>query len=111
MKLNRLLALLLVLVFAIAGLASCREKKEGTPTVDEDLKGKTFGQEILLDEPLTKIAASETVTVPVSVRNTSNFSWPAAGDHPVRLSYHWLDKDRRVIVHDGERTLLAQDLP
>jgi hypothetical protein len=47
----------------------------------------------------------------VFVRNTSNFSWAASGDHPVRFAYHWFDGNSKEIVHDGERTLLTEDLP
>ena len=42
--------------------------------------------------------------------NTSSVTWPARGPHPVRLSYHWLNEAGEIVVFDGARTLLAEDL-
>ena len=40
--------------------------------------------------------------------------WPASGDptggYAVYLSYHWLDAAGTVVVHDGVRTKLPQDV-
>jgi hypothetical protein len=108
MKLERLLQLSFVLMIAVGGLFSCGENKdvgkaqESTPV---------FGQDIQLEGQLPRLVVLQSVKVPVSVRNTSNFSWTPSGDHPVRFAYHWFDKDGREVVHDGERTFLAADLP
>ena len=46
-------------------------------------------------------------TIEVMVTNTGTVSWPAGGDNPVRLSYHWL-RDGQMVVWDGVRTPLAR---
>jgi SAM-dependent methyltransferase len=44
----------------------------------------------------------------VRLRNSSYRTWTTSGDHPVRVSYHWLDRSGRVEVLDGERTNLPR---
>jgi hypothetical protein len=48
--------------------------------------------------------------VPFTIRNTSNFTWQAAGATPVSLSYHWSDSSGNIVVWDGIRTKLSRDL-
>jgi type VII secretion-associated serine protease mycosin len=47
----------------------------------------------------------------VTLTNTSNFVWAAAGADPVRLAFHWSDLAGRTIVWDGRRTVLPADVP
>jgi peptidoglycan hydrolase-like amidase len=51
------------------------------------------------------------VPVEVRVTNTGLQSWPAGGDAPVRLGYHWLDGDGKAVVWDGARIPLDRDVP
>jgi hypothetical protein len=60
--------------------------------------------------PVTGTASSRT-TVPITLGNTSNFAWPAAGANPVTLSYHWLTTAGKTVVWDGLRTKLTADVP
>jgi N-acetylmuramoyl-L-alanine amidase-like protein len=60
--------------------------------------------------PLTGTASSRT-TVPITLGNTSNFNWPAAGANPVTLSYHWINSAGKTVVWDGLRTKLTADVP
>jgi len=51
------------------------------------------------------------ITLNVTVRNTSIRPWPATGDQPVALSYHWIDPAKnQVIIFDGMRNHLPYDL-
>jgi hypothetical protein len=50
------------------------------------------------------------IAVPVTLKNTSNRTWTAAGPNPIRFSYHWADDAGNVLVLDGERTSLPADL-
>ena len=50
-------------------------------------------------------------SVPITVTNTGNFIWNAAGANPVDLSYHWSDASGNTAVWDGLRTKLALDVP
>jgi len=51
-------------------------------------------------------------TVPVTLTNTSNFTWSASGANPVDLSYHWWSlASNRTVLWEGLRTKLAADVP
>lgn len=52
----------------------------------------------------------EVVKLPVIVKNKSNFVWKTKGVDPVRFSYHWLDSNNKVVVIDGERTDLPENV-
>lgn len=49
------------------------------------------------------------IVTPVTVTNTSSFTWPAAGVSPVNLSYHWL-ANGQTVVWDGQRARFTQDV-
>jgi hypothetical protein len=49
-------------------------------------------------------------TIPVTVRNTSNFAWPVGGANPVTLSYHWSTPAGATVLWDGVRTKLSSDV-
>ena len=60
---------------------------------------------------VTTLAMSgEKASVPITVKNTSNFAWLAAGANPVTLSYHWSSPTGQTIVWDGLRTKLPSDV-
>jgi hypothetical protein len=72
---------------------------------------KEFSQELRSDAPPKTLRVSETVRIPVSVKNTGTVPWPAFGFKdmsPVHLAYHWLDETGRIYQRDGERTGLPQ---
>ena len=49
-------------------------------------------------------------TLEVRLTNSGTLTWPAAGPAPVRLAYHWIDAAGRVVIWDGQRTLLPRDI-
>lgn len=61
-----------------------------------------------------QMRAGETVVVAVWLGNAGNHVWPrgadAKGRKQVNLSYHWLDTNRQVVLMDGLRTPLLEDL-
>ena len=56
------------------------------------------------------LVAGAQSTLSVSVKNTGIRTWAAGGISPVHLSYHWLATDRSVVVWNGARGSLAQDV-
>ncbi len=57
------------------------------------------------------VSASAVLTTTVTVTNTSVQTWPATGERPVHVSYHWIQPaSRRVLILDGARTALPHDL-
>jgi hypothetical protein len=95
-------------LFALAGLAAnpwqaLRLRSEST--ADWYRAGYTVAPAALTLE------TGQVTTVSVTVRNEGVVPWPAAGDEAIHLSYHWLDgEDGRMVIFDGWRSLLPQDV-
>lgn len=75
-----------------------------------EVKEKRFAQEIQLAKPWKTGRVGETTQIPVNIKNTSNFVWSNAGANPVNFSYHWLDSKGKMVVFDGQRTVLPREL-
>ncbi len=61
--------------------------------------------------PVADLAAGQVVTVPVTITNYGQMTWPASGVLPVHISYHWLSASEEVyLVFDGLRTALPHDV-
>src|SRR5205814_2489435 len=61
--------------------------------------------------PLPTLSASEVVTVPLTLLNNGQMTWPATGVLPVDVSYHWLSAtEEEYLVFDGVRTALPHDI-
>jgi cell division septation protein DedD len=62
----------------------------------------------------TQMAADKTVSADIFVKNASARTWPSKPDqegrYVVNLAYHWLDRKGQVVVFEGLRTPLPQDL-
>jgi hypothetical protein len=72
---------------------------------------KEFAQEITVDSKIEKMRVKEVIEIPVSVKNTSNETWLAKnGEKSVFLAYHWRDKNDKMIVQEGIRTPLPNDI-
>jgi hypothetical protein len=86
--------------------------KHGSPTWKADgvQVGPRYRVAWLSVEVPSQGMAGETVTFPVRVRNDGALTWPPAGDHPVNLTYKWLDADGNVVVADGLRTPIGQEV-
>lgn len=72
---------------------------------------KKFSQEIQLLEPLKSAKAGTKIEIPILVRNTSNFVWEPKNSNPVKFAYNWSDSNGKIVVLDGERTILPTKLP
>ena len=62
--------------------------------------------------PITMVAG-QTNGVQVTLRNTSNRTWPAGGPHPIRLGYHWHKINGAEVppsLYDDNRTGLPHDV-
>jgi arabinofuranosyltransferase len=70
-----------------------------------------FAQKIVLKTNIGNLQVSEKNKILVEIKNTSTHVWPGGyAAKSVRLSYHWLNRSGKIIVYDGERTLMPQDL-
>jgi hypothetical protein len=57
--------------------------------------------------------AAQVVELGVKVTNHGSLTWPSVASdpsHPVRMSYHWIDANGKVVTHDGLRTELPREL-
>lgn len=71
--------------------------------------------EFLKHEIPRVMTAGQIEKVPVLIRNSGDQRWSARGwkdgRYRVSVAYHWADSDGRIVVFDGERTLLNRDVP
>lgn len=59
--------------------------------------------------PIGRLAPNELVHTPVTVRNAGLVAWRSDSVRPIRLAYHWLDAQTRLVVrYNGHRTPLPQ---
>jgi SpoIID/LytB domain protein len=58
----------------------------------------------------TSVLLGEQRTLAVTVTNSGNVPWTAAGANPINLSYHIFDSAGNVVVWDGARTGIVTDL-
>jgi hypothetical protein len=54
--------------------------------------------------------AGQTATVPVTIRNIGNGTFPTTSSFPVNLGYHWTSASGANVIWDGSRTPLGADV-
>ncbi|HMC68841.1 MAG TPA: hypothetical protein VKJ07_06790, partial [Mycobacteriales bacterium] len=59
---------------------------------------------------IPKFTAGQTTTLPVTIRNAGNGTFPTTNAYPVNLAYHWTTASGANVVWDGSRTPLGGDL-
>lgn len=74
------------------------------------LPSDAFKAKIVVSHPPKKIKTSSIFEVNTEVKNISQITWPAPQKNGVNLAYHWLDKNGKMVVFDGFRTSLPQEL-
>ncbi len=50
----------------------------------------------------------ESRNFPVRIRNEGALTWIPTGSNPVCLTYQWLNANRQIVIHDGQRTVLGR---
>ena len=84
--------------------------KGNAPRLSESGFKVTFGEHQIPSE----MTLGKTIQADINVTNSSDRSWPskpnANGKHAVNLAYHWLDRQGKVVVYDGERTHFSKNL-
>jgi SpoIID/LytB domain protein len=56
------------------------------------------------------VTAGAEMPVEIRITNTGVRPWPAGGDQPVRLGYHWYDANGKTVLWDGGRAALSSDV-
>jgi len=57
-----------------------------------------------------RVKAGAQFRVTIEIVNAGWSTWTGDGDHPVRVSYHWLTSDSAIAHFDGERTNLPRPI-
>lgn len=70
-----------------------------------------FDARIEIAELFAPMRACGTWHIVVHLTRSSTEAWPTTGEHPVYLSYHWLDTAGATVVHDGLRTPIPDEIP
>jgi hypothetical protein len=86
------------------------------PTIPKGapLPDRAFKAGISALNPPETMSAGQQATVQVKLKNTSDVTWPYAGDddgkYQIKLGNHWLDQNSKPVVIDDGRTPLTADL-
>jgi uncharacterized protein YcfL len=84
-------------------LTGCQSEPTSTPLTE-------FKAELKTTEPNKTIVAGDPASTQIAVKNTSSQAWPSKGTNPVRVSYHLLDSEKKLIPSEGVRTVLPNDV-
>jgi len=102
------------LVFGVTGCGKKQEAKKSQTVATSPLPDDAFKVKISIENPPSSIKINSSTQMKVKVKNISSVVWPSKGEpnaqYGINLSYHWLDKGGRVVVHDGVRTSLPYDI-
>ncbi len=93
--------------------------------IPDVLEAKEMWQRIIRGEPASRynavylepadmipdtLGTNMEFRIDMSVKNTGALKWEKEADHPVYLSYHWIDfDDRKMAEFDGKRSYLPVD--
>ena len=67
-----------------------------------------YNADIVMKSNLKRMFKAREKNVTVVIQNTGKAVWKAKGD--ILLSYHWLNENHEVVIWDGIRTELSQDV-
>jgi hypothetical protein len=56
----------------------------------------------------SEVHCNSQMVIPATIYNDTTTYW-GEGRYPIRVSYHWLDNDGKMVVFDGYRTQLGQN--
>ncbi|MHC5744432.1 MAG: hypothetical protein ACYTXT_21575, partial [Nostoc sp.] len=71
---------------------------------------QVFSQEIKIISTIGTVKVDSTLRIPIFLKNKSNFVWYNSGPNPTNFSYRWLDASGKLVVADGDRTILPFDV-
>ncbi|WP_448560647.1 hypothetical protein [Trichothermofontia sp.] len=68
---------------------------------------KVYAHTITLPGPIpSSWPAAQTMQLPLTLKNTGNFTWDSEQTPPTFVAYHWLQADGSLAIQEGERTRL-----
>jgi hypothetical protein len=103
---------------ACVALVGCKspttEQQSSSPQAPADPNATNealtnFGQQITSSVHNLSVSPGETLTIPVTVKNTGNHFVSSAGKFPVTFSYKWFEGGKMLGI-EGERTMLPKTL-
>lgn len=88
----------------IGSIAKLLIKFTTPETIIQNAKGTLRIMEFLENTLMT----SSRVLISVQVSNNTDTKWKGSFFYPIYMSYHWLDVDGKVVIFEGERSLLPE---
>ncbi|MCK4824422.1 hypothetical protein KA005_52200 [bacterium] len=67
-----------------------------------------YSYHMSLKRSIQPLLPGQLVILPLKIKNTSGLKWSYSSEHPINLSYHWLNGNGDVVIYDGERTPVPQ---
>ncbi len=105
----RLFLIMTISMSFLIGGVGCG-KKEAQPVDNKPLPENGFKAEIIVKDPPLSLKAASPSVIKTTVKNISEANWPSYGRYSVRLSYHWLNSEGKIIADNGLRTDFAKDI-
>lgn len=101
----------LVCAGCVFAVSACDDSKPSAAVPVVQAPQDVFHAVYKADRLKWKVKAGSKFIVPVTVENTSQFTWSsAAARGPVNMAYSWLTVDEKMIQRDGARTPFSQDV-
>ena len=95
---------LFVVSFAALSLTSgCKGEQTAAPL-------KEFKAEMKAIDSNKTVVAGDSASTELDIKNTSAQVWPSKGAYAVRVAYHLLDSDKKVVTYEGVRTGFPEDV-
>ncbi|CAI8864251.1 Lipoprotein [Pseudomonas donghuensis] len=92
-------------------LAACDSGEKNAESAGARALPDVYHAEYKADRLKWEVKAGSKFVVPVTIENTSEAVWSSAkASAPVHVAYHWLYVDEKMVLRDGLRTLLPQDV-
>lgn len=113
MKHRTKLSMMVLLPILILGILIINARVMSTQYIilqGSDQAMKKYGEKFSVTKQTIENVQGQTLSINVSVKNTSSFIWPHAGVNPVRMSYHILDANKKVINYEGLRVNIPDDV-
>lgn len=107
---------ILIFIFITLHLNGCSESNgvdymDPSPQSGFSTNKQVFAAQYSVASKKWSAQKSTLFTVPITVKNVSASAWSSqTEERPVRLSYHWLDLDKKPHTFEGMRTSLPKTI-
>jgi hypothetical protein len=108
-KLKNIIIFTLIPIFIVL-LSYFNAELQAKKYIDKTIDFKQYSVDISADKEYYKAKSKEILYVPITLKNTGTMNWLKDEENSISLSYHILDNNGQVLLHDGLRTSLPHSV-